>query len=86
MPPKKDSKTVVGAYTAKCTKCGKKHAPPLKDVCLALIDPAEDNGEVHINPDDDTVETLLGEAAAVDVHQHTDGTQQAQLSGQHNCG
>jgi hypothetical protein len=55
MPPKKDSKTVAGAYTAHI--------------------------EVHIDPDDNAVETLLGEAAAVGANQHTDGTQQAQLSG-----
>jgi hypothetical protein len=50
-------------------------------VCLALIDPAEDNGEVHIDPDDDAIEILLGEAAAVEATQHTDGTQQTQSWG-----
>jgi hypothetical protein len=62
-------------------KCGKKHAAPLNDARLALIDPKEHNGEVHIDPDDDAIETLLGEAAAVEANQHTDGTQQAQSLG-----
>jgi hypothetical protein len=39
MPPKKTDKTVAVAYTAKCTRCFKKHGPPLHGDCLALITP-----------------------------------------------
>jgi hypothetical protein len=39
MPPKK-TPTVAAAQITKCTKCLKKHAPPLHDDCLALVVPA----------------------------------------------
>jgi hypothetical protein len=50
MPPKK-TQTVAAAYIAKCTKCLKKHSPPLNDDCLALVHP--DLAKLSDIPDDD---------------------------------
>jgi hypothetical protein len=50
MPPKK-TQTVAAAYIAKCTKCLKKHSPPVNDDCLALVHP--DLAKLSDDPDDD---------------------------------
>jgi hypothetical protein len=51
MPPKKGGTPTV-AYVAKCSKCTKKHGPPLHEVCLALLATDLDNQSEGVNPDD----------------------------------
>jgi hypothetical protein len=58
MPPKKDkTPTLAASYIAKCTKCGRKHGPPLNDLCLALL-PAEQH-EGDLDNDEIEEEQLL---------------------------
>jgi hypothetical protein len=60
-PPKKGGTPTV-AYVAKCTKCTKKHSPPLHKACLALLatDPE--------NPDErDSDENLIDDPVGSDA-------------------
>jgi hypothetical protein len=53
MPPKKDkTPTLAASYVAKCTRCGRKHGPPLNDLCLALLPAEQPEGE----PDNEEIE------------------------------
>jgi hypothetical protein len=48
MPPKKDKAiTLARSYIAKCTRCGKKHAPPLNELCLALLTNEQLDGDLE---------------------------------------
>jgi hypothetical protein len=51
MPPKKGGTPTV-AYVAKCSKCTKKHGPPLHEACRALLNTDPENQSEGVNPDD----------------------------------
>jgi hypothetical protein len=74
MPPKKVGTPTV-AYVAKCTKCTKKHGPPLHEACLALLAKElenqsdgtqlddRDSDDNHADDQAATDENLLGTAS-----------------------
>jgi hypothetical protein len=61
MPPKKVP-TVATSYVAKCSRCGKKHGPPLHKACLSLqvIDEDEREGQDE-QPEGDLVNQQTGD-------------------------
>jgi hypothetical protein len=57
MPPKKDKAlTLAASCVAKCTRCSRKHGPPLNDLCLALLPVEQLEGELD---NDETEEDPL---------------------------
>jgi hypothetical protein len=66
MPPKKGGTPTV-AYVAKCSKCMKKHGPPLHEACLALLATDPDNQSDVLNPDErDSDENLIDDPVSSD--------------------
>jgi outer membrane murein-binding lipoprotein Lpp len=65
MPSKKGSTPTV-AYVAKCSKCTKKHGPPLHEACLALLAADPEKSDV-LNPDErDSDENLIDDPVGND--------------------
>jgi hypothetical protein len=69
MPPKK-IQTPTLAYVAKCTKCARKHAPPLHDACLEfpvdVADTEQEGGEPdNVNLPDVQSEGTIGGTTSV---------------------
>jgi hypothetical protein len=69
MPPKK-MQTPTLAYVAKCTKCGRKHAPPLHEACLEfpvdVADTHQEGGETdNVNVPDVQSEGTTGGTTSI---------------------